>query len=185
MVDQIFKDGEARMRQAITSTTNTFATIRTGRANPSLLDRIVVNYYDTPTSLNQLASISAPEPRMLLIQPWDKTVIKDIEKAIMASDLGLTPNSDGNVIRIGIPQLTEERRKQLVKVVKKESEDHRIAIRNIRRDMNDAIRSLEKNGEITEDESRRYLDEVQKLTDKYIAEVDRLAEAKEKEIMEI
>ncbi|HHX02186.1 MAG TPA: ribosome recycling factor [Firmicutes bacterium] len=185
MVDQVFQDGEARMKQVITSTTNTFSTIRTGRANPSLLDRIVVNYYNTPTPLNQLASISAPEPRMLLIQPWDKTVIKEIEKAIMASDLGLTPNSDGNVIRIGIPQLTEERRKQLVKVVKKESEDHRIAIRNIRRDMNEEIKTLEKNGEITEDESRRYLDEVQKLTDKYIAEIDRLAEAKEKEILEI
>lgn len=185
MVDQVFQDGEARMKQVITSTTNTFSTIRTGRANPSLLDRIVVNYYNTPTPLNQLASISAPEPRMLLIQPWDKTVIKEIEKAIMASDLGLTPNSDGNVIRIGIPQLTEERRKQLVKVVKKESEDHRIAIRNIRRDMNEEIKTLEKNSEITEDESRRYLDEVQKLTDKYIAEIDRLAEAKEKEILEI
>lgn len=185
MVDQVFQDGEARMKQVITSTTNTFSTIRTGRANPSLLDRIVVNYYNTPTPLNQLASISAPEPRMLLIQPWDKTVIKEIEKAIMASDLGLTPSSDGNVIRIGIPQLTEERRKQLVKVVKKESEDHRIAIRNIRRDMNEEIKTLEKNGEITEDESRRYLDEVQKLTDKYIAEIDRLAEAKEKEILEI
>ena len=119
MVDQVFQDGEARMKQVITSTTNTFSTIRTGRANPSLLDRIVVNYYNTPTPLNQLASISAPEPRMLLIQPWDKTVIKEIEKAIRASDLGLTPNSVGNVIRIGIPQLTEERRKQLVKVVKR------------------------------------------------------------------
>lgn len=107
------------MKQVIASTTNTFATIRTGRANPSLLDRIMVNYYNTPTPLNQLASVSAPEPRMLLIQPWDKTVVKDIEKAILASDLGLTPNSDGNVIRIAIPQLTEERRKQLVKVVRR------------------------------------------------------------------
>ena len=185
MVEEILKDGEARMKQVIASTTNTFATIRTGRANPSLLDRIMVNYYNTPTPLNQLASVSAPEPRMLLIQPWDKTVVKDIEKAILASDLGLTPNSDGNVIRIAIPQLTDERRKQLVKVVRKESEDHRIAVRNIRRDMNEDIKALEKEGEITEDESRRYLDEVQKLTDKYIAEIDRLAEAKEKEIMEI
>lgn len=185
MVSEILKDGEARMKQVIASTNNAFGSIRTGRANPSLLDRVVVNYYDTPTPLNQLASISAPEPRLLVVQPWDKTAIKDIEKAILASDLGLNPTNDGTVIRIAIPQLTEERRKQLVKVVKKEAEDHKIAVRNIRRDLNDEIKQLEKDGEITEDESRRYLNDVQELTDKYIDEIDRLAEAKEKEIMEI
>lgn len=185
MVSEILKDGEARMKQVIASTNNAFGSIRTGRANPSLLDRVVVNYYDTPTPLNQLASISAPEPRLLVVQPWDKTAIKDIEKAILASDLGLNPTNDGTVIRIAIPQLTEERRKQLVKVVKKEAEDHKIAVRNIRRDLNDEIKQLEKDGEITEDESRRYLNNVQELTDKYIDEIDRLAEAKEKEIMEI
>lgn len=185
MVSEILKDGEARMKQVIASTNNAFGGIRTGRANPSLLDRVVVNYYDTPTPLNQLASISAPEPRLLIVQPWDKTAIKDIEKAILASDLGLNPTNDGTVIRIAIPQLTEERRKQLVKVVKKEAEDHKIAVRNIRRDLNDEIKQLEKDGEITEDESRRYLNDVQELTDKYIDEIDRLAEAKEKEIMEI
>lgn len=185
MVSEILKDGEARMKQVIASTNNAFGSIRTGRANPSLLDRVVVNYYDTPTPLNQLASISAPEPRLLIVQPWDKTAIKDIEKAILASDLGLNPTNDGTVIRIAIPQLTEERRKQLVKVVKKEAEDHKIAVRNIRRDLNDEIKQLEKDGEITEDESRRYLNNVQELTDKYIDEIDRLAEAKEKEIMEI
>lgn len=185
MVSEILKDGEARMKQVIASTNYAFGSIRTGRANPSLLDRVVVNYYDTPTPLNQLASISAPEPRLLVVQPWDKTAIKDIEKAILASDLGLNPTNDGTVIRIAIPQLTEERRKQLVKVVKKEAEDHKIAVRNIRRDLNDEIKQLEKDGEITEDESRRYLNNVQELTDKYIDEIDRLAEAKEKEIMEI
>ena len=172
MVNEVLKDGEARMKQAIASLKNTFAGIRTGRANPALLDRIVVNYYNTPTPLNQMASITAPEARMLLIQPWDKSAVKDIEKAILASDLGLTPTSDGNVIRIVIPQLTEERRKQLVKVVKKEAEDHKVAVRNVRRDMNDAIKKMEKDGEITEDESRRALDEVQSLTDKYVTEID-------------
>lgn len=185
MVSELLKDGEARMKQVIASTNASFGGIRTGRANPSILDRIVVNYYNTPTPLNQMATISAPEPRLLVIQPWDKTSIKDIEKAIMASDLGLTPGNDGNLIRIAIPQLTEERRKQLVKVVKKEAEEHKIAVRNIRRDLNDEIKKMEKDGEITEDESRRYLNDVQELTDKYIGEIDRLAELKEKEILEI
>lgn len=185
MVDEILKDGESRMKQVIASTQSNFAGIRTGRANTSLLDRITVNYYNTPTPLNQMASISAPEPRLLMIQPWDKTALKDIEKAILASDLGLTPNNDGTLIRIAIPQLTEERRKQLVRVVKKEAEDHKIVVRNIRRDLNDEIKTAEKNGDIAEDLSRRYLDEVQALTDKYIAEIDSLADQKEKEIMEV
>lgn len=185
MMTEIIKDGEARMKPVITATKSAFSAIRTGRANPSLLDRIVVDYYSTPTPLNQMANISAPEPRLLVIQPWDKTVIKDIEKAILASDLGLTPNNDGNVLRIAIPQLTEDRRKELVKVVKREAEDHKITIRNIRRDLNDTIKTSEKDGEIKEDDSHRLLDEVQDLTDKYINEIDQLLEAKEKEIMEI
>ncbi len=185
MINEIIKDGEARMKTVIASTKSTYSGIRTGRANPSILDRITVNYYGTSTPLNHLANVSAPEPRMLLIQPWDKTIIKDIEKAILASDLGLNPNNDGNVIRISIPQLTEERRKQLVRIVKKEAEEHKIVIRNIRRDLNDTVKKLEKDGKITEDESHRYLDDVQTLTDKYIAEIDNLAAAKEEEILEV
>lgn len=185
MMTEIIKEGEIKMKPVITATKNAFTGIRTGRANPSLLDRIVVDYYNTPTPLNQMANISAPEPRLLMIQPWDKTVIKDIEKAILASDLGLTPNNDGNILRIAIPQLTEERRKELVKIVKKEAEDHKVAIRNIRRELNDTVKGLEKNGEIKEDDSHRLLDEVQNLTDKYINEIDELLESKEKEIMEV
>ncbi|NMB39545.1 MAG: ribosome recycling factor [Firmicutes bacterium] len=185
MINEIIKDGEARMKTVIASTKSTYSGIRTGRANPSILDRITVNYYGTSTPLNHLANVSAPEPRMLLIQPWDKTIIKDIEKAILASDLGLNPNNDGNVIRISIPQLTEERRKQLVRIVKKEAEEHKIVIRNIRRDLNDTVKKLEKDGKITEDESHRYLDDVQTLTDKFIAEIDNLAAAKEEEILEV
>jgi len=185
MINEIIKDGEARMKTVIASTKSTYSGIRTGRANPSILDRITVNYYGTSTPLNHLANVSAPEPRMLLIQPWDKTIIKDIEKAILASDLGLNPNNDGNVIRISIPQLTEERRKQLVRIVKKEAEEHKIVIRNIRRDLNDTVKKLEKDSKITEDESHRYLDDVQTLTDKFIAEIDNLAAAKEEEILEV
>lgn len=185
MINEIIKDGEARMKSVIASTKVTFSGIRTGRANPGILDRIVVSYYNTPTPLKQMANISAPEPRMLLIQPWDKTVIKDVEKAILASDLGLTPNNDGNVIRISIPQLTEERRKQLVKVVKKECEDHKVAIRNIRRDLNEEVRTLEKKSEITKDDSHRYQNEIQSLTDKYVDKIDQLSDAKEQEILEV
>ncbi len=185
MMNEITRDGDAKMKTVITSTKNTFSAIRTGRANPSLLHRISVDYYGTSTPLNQLSNISAPEPRLLLIQPWDKTIIRDIEKAILASDLGLNPNNDGNVIRIAIPQLTEERRKQLTRVVKKEAEEHKIVIRNIRRELNDSVKQLEKEGKITEDESHRYLDEIQAMTDKYIGKIDSLATAKEEEILEV
>jgi len=173
------------MQGVIEATKQAFAAIRTGRANPALLDRIQVEYYGTMTPLNQLATISAPEARLLLIQPWDKNAIKDIEKAILKSDLGLTPNSDGSVIRLVIPPLTEERRKELVKVVRKEAEDKRVAIRNIRRDANETLRDLEKEGSLPEDERHRAEDEVQKLTDKYIDLVNQLLEAKENEIMEV
>ena len=165
---EILKEGESRMQGVIAATKKSFAVIRTGRANPALLDRIVVSYYGTPTPLTQMAGISAPEPRLLVISPWDKNSIKDIERAILASDLGLTPTNDGSVIRLAIPPLTEERRRELVKLVRKDAEEHRVAVRNIRRDLNDSIKKLEKNGDISEDESRRVQGEIQELTDKYI-----------------
>ncbi len=185
MIDQILKDGEVRMEEVIDATKKTFSGIRTGRANPGLLDRIMVSYYGTPTPLKQMASISVPEPRLLVITPWDKNSIKDVEKAILMSDLGLVPSNDGTVIRIAIPTLTEERRKELVRVVRKDAEDYRVSVRNIRRDLNDSLRSLEKDGDISEDEYHRVQRTVQELTDRYVEEIDKLLEAKEKEIMEI
>lgn len=185
MVTKIINDGEAKMQSVVNALRSSLVQIRTGRANPSILDRIVIDYYNTPTPLSQMANISAPDARMLMIQPWDRTALKDIEKAILASDLGLTPNNDGTLIRITIPALTEERRKQLVKLVKKESEDHKVGIRNVRRDLNDTVKKMEKDKEIAEDESRRIQDDIQKLTDQYIVELDQVAENKEKEILEI
>ena len=160
------------MTKAIQAFSRELASIRAGRANASLLDRITVDYYGAPTPVNQLAGISVPEARLLVIQPYDKTILGDIEKAILKSDLGLNPSSDGNIIRIAIPALTEERRKELVKVVKKEAEEAKVAIRNIRRDGNDDLKKLEKTGEITEDDLRGYSDDIQKFTDEYISKVD-------------
>ena len=174
-----------RMEKAIGSLSRDLASIRAGRANASLLDRISVMYYGAPTPLNQMAGISVPEARLMVIQPYDKTSLGEIEKAIMKSDIGITPSNDGSVIRLAVPALTEERRKDLVKEVKKEGEESKVAIRNIRRDANDELKKLEKDGDITEDELRRNNDEVQKLTDTYIAKIDSLAESKENEIMEI
>lgn len=185
MIGQIMDDGKARMEEVIVRTKKAFASVRTGRANPALLDRIVVNYYGTPTPLNQMASVTVPEPRMLVITPWDKSAMKDIEKAILTSDLGLVPNNDGSVIRLAIPPLTEERRKELVRLVRKDAEDHRVAVRNIRRDLNEAAKKLEKDGDISEDELRRAQEEIQKLTDRFIEQIDELLKAKEKEIMEV
>ena len=182
---ELISTAEANMQKTVEIVKREFASLRAGRATPALLDKILVNYYGTPTPVNQLASISAPEPRLLVVQPWDKSVTGEIEKAILKSDLGITPSSDGNVIRLAIPQLTEERRQELVKVIKKKAEEGRVAIRNVRRDANDQLRAKQKEGEITEDELRRGQDDVQKLTDKYIKEIDRLVQAKEKEIMEI
>lgn len=161
MIDQIMQDGKARMEEVIAATKRTFAAVRTGRANPALLDRIMVSYYGTPTPLNQMASVSVPEPRLLVVTPWDKGSIKDVEKAILTSDLGLVPSNDGTVIRLAIPTLTEERRKDLVRVVRKDAEEHRVAVRNIRRDLNDAVKKLEKNGDISEDDSHRVQEEIQ------------------------
>ncbi|WP_456271517.1 ribosome recycling factor [Bacillus sp. AK031] len=185
MPSTIMSNTKERMTKAIQTFTRELASIRAGRANASLLDKITVDYYGAPTPVNQLAGISVPEARMLVIQPYDKSALGDIEKAILKSDLGITPTSDGNILRIVIPQLTEERRKDLVKLVKKESEDAKVAIRNIRRDANDDLKKLEKNGEITEDDLRGYSDDVQKLTDDHINQIDSIAKDKEKEILEV
>jgi ribosome recycling factor len=185
MVDEIFEDLKDRMGKSIESLKREYSRLRTGRASISLLDGIRVSYYDTPTPLNQMASLAVPEPRLIVIQPWDKTAIEDIEKAILKSELGLTPVNDGKVIRISIPPLTEERRKELVKVARKMSEENKVAIRNIRRDANEMLKDLKKEKEITEDDLYRSQEEVQKATDQYISQVDELCAAKEKEILEI
>lgn len=185
MANELLTSGEDRMKKAVQNLTKELSTLRAGRANPSLLEKIQIDYYGAPTPLNQLASISVPEARLLVVQPYDKSVIDEIEKAILKSDLGLTPSNDGDVIRISIPPLTEERRAELVKLVKKYAEENKVAVRNIRRDVNDDLKKSEKNGEITEDELRRLTDEVQKLTDKYIAQIDKIVDEKEKEIMEV
>lgn len=185
MVKDLIKETENHMKMTIEATKKEFQTIRTGRASAGLLDRVVVEYYGNPSPLNQVASITVPDPRTIVIQPWDKTLLAAIEKAILKADLGLNPVNDGTVIRLPVPQLTEERRKELVKVARKEAEEKRVVIRNLRRDANDKIKSLEKGGKITEDESKKGLDEIQKLTDKYIAEIDKLLAQKEKEILEV
>lgn len=185
MVEEIYIDTGERMDKVIAAFKRELATLRAGRATPALLDRIEVNYYDTLTPLIQLAGITAPEPRLLVIQPWDKGSIGDIEKAILKSDLGLTPINDGNVIRLAIPQLTEERRRELVKHVRKKAEESKIGIRNIRREANESLKQLEKASDISEDEWRRSQDEVQELTDEKIVEIDQLLQVKEKEILEV
>ena len=185
MVEEIFEDLNERMGKSIESLKREYRRLRTGRASVSLLDGIRVSYYDTPTPLNQMASLAVPEPRLIVIQPWDKTAIGDIEKAILKSELGLTPMNDGKLIRIAIPPLTEERRKELVKVARKMAEDNKVAIRNIRRDANDMLKDLKTEKEITEDNLYRSQDEVQKITDDFISQVDELCAAKEKEILEI
>lgn len=185
MIREIVQEAEEKMNKTVDVLKKDLASLRAGRATPSLLDKIQVDYYGALTPVNQIANINVPEARLLLIQPWDKSTIPAIEKAILKSDLGLTPSNDGNVIRIGIPQLTEERRKELVKVVKKKSEEARVAVRNVRRDTNDMIKELEKEHEVSEDDSKRALDEVQKITDKVTKKVDEVMNAKEKEIMEV
>jgi len=184
MIESIYHETRESMDKSIDSLKNEFKRVRTGRASPSLLDGIRVEYYGTMTPLNQMASLSAPESRLITIQPWDVSVIKDIEKAILKSDLGLTPSNDGKLIRISIPPLTEEGRKQLVKVIYKKSEEHRVAVRNIRRDSNDLLKGLKKDSEISEDDAFRAQDQVQKITDKYIKLIDDVCKEKEKEILE-
>lgn len=179
------KEMRESMEQAVQAFSRNLATVRAGRANPNILDSIFVDYYGASTPLNQLANVGAPEARLLVITPYDKTALADIEKSIQKADIGLSPSNDGNVIRISIPALTEERRKDLVKVVGKYTEESRVRVRNVRRDTNDIFRKLEKDGELTEDELRNAQDDVQKETDRYIAKVEELADNKEKEIMEV
>lgn len=185
MANAILTEAKDKMEKSISSFSRELASIRAGRANASLLDRISVEYYGAPTPLNQMAGISVPEARLLVIQPYDKTVLGEIEKAILRSDLGITPTNDGSVIRIMIPALTEERRKDLVKLVGKEAENAKIAVRNVRRDANDDLKKAEKVSEITEDELHSLNEDVQKLTDTYIAKIDEVAKDKEQEILEV
>lgn len=184
-IKKIYDESEEGMQKVIQATKRDFSALRTGRANTSILDRVTVEYYGSEMPLNQVANVSVPEARMLLIQPWDKSILPQVEKAIQKADLGLNPSNDGTVIRLVIPQLTEERRRELVKIAKKEAEEKRVAVRNLRREANDQLKKLEKEAIISEDESKKGLDEIQKLTDKYIGEIDRLLENKEAEILEV
>ena len=185
MADPRLEQFETKMNKTFANLEGEFQSIRAGRANPHVLDKIRVDYYGTPTPIQQVGNVSVPEPRMLQIAPWDKGLIKPIEKAILTSDIGINPSNDGSVIRLIFPELTEERRKELAKDVKKKGEAAKVAVRNIRRDANDALKKLEKAKEISEDEFADIEKEVQKLTDKYVAEVDKAIDAKTKEIMTV
>ena len=184
MIESIYEETKAGMAKSIDALEKELNRVRTGRASLSILDGIKVDYYGTLTPLNQMATLAVPESRLITIQPWDVSVIKDIEKAILKSDLGLTPSSDGKIIRIAIPQLTEERRKELVKVVHKMGEEHKVSLRNLRRDANELIKSMKKDGEIAEDDAFKAQQQVQKITDEHIKLIDECCEAKEKEILE-
>ena len=185
MIKDIKKKAEEKMNKTISVLKSDFSTMKAGRANPTMLDRIQVEYYGSMCPLSQVASVSAPEPRMLLITPWEKTLLKDIERAILKSDLGINPSNDGAVIRLLVPELTEETRKNLVKNIKKTGEDAKVAIRSIRRDANDKVKALKKDGDLSEDELKKAEDDIQKATDTYIKQIDTLTVAKEKEIMSI
>lgn len=185
MIKDIIVKAEEKMKKTISVLKSDLSTLRAGRANPTMLDRIKIDYYGSPCPLSQVANISAPEPRVLVISPWEKSLIKEIEKAILVSDLGTNPSNDGSVIRLVVPELTEETRKNLVKVVKKTGEEAKVALRSIRREANDKIKTLKKDGDITEDELKTSEEKVQKIIDGYVKEVDSLVAAKEKEIMSI
>lgn len=185
MIDETLADAEQRMGKAIEALRRELATIRTGRAQPALVEHLRVDYYGTPTPLNQLASIAAPEARLLTIQPWDKGSMGPIERAIQMSDLGLNPTNDGNIIRLAIPQLTQERRKDLVKVVHRKVEEGRVAVRNIRRDCLEELRRLQRDKEVSEDDEHRAQDRLQKLTDRFVAEADQVGQEKEQELLEV
>ncbi|MCR6096075.1 ribosome recycling factor [Salipaludibacillus agaradhaerens] len=185
MSTDVLNNAKEKMNKSVESYQRELSTLRAGRANPSLLDKVQVEYYGMMTPLNQLASITVPEGRMLLIQPFDKSSISDIERAIQMADLGLSPSNDGNIIRITIPALTEERRNELVKLVGRYSEEAKVAVRNVRRDANDELKKLQKDGELTEDELRRSQEDVQKLTDNTIKTIDDIAKVKEEEIREV
>jgi ribosome recycling factor len=185
MLNDAYKDIKNKMEGAITALKREFGTLRAGRASLAVLDTITVDYYGVPTPLSQVASLAVPESRLIVIQPWESKILPDIEKAIMKSDLGLMPTNDGKLIRLAFPPLTEERRKELVKVAKRVAEEAKVAIRNTRRDGNDFIKELEKEKEISEDDLKKGQEEVQKITDSYIAKVDDILTHKEKEIMEV
>jgi len=184
MIESIYQETRDNMGKSIDALKNELNKVRTGRASLTILDGIRVDYYGTMTPLNQMATLAVPESRLITIQPWDVSVIKEIEKAILKSDLGLTPSNDGKIIRISIPPLTEERRKELVKVINKISEDHKIAVRNIRRDSNELLKGLKKDGDISEDDAFKAQDQVQKITDEHIKLIDDVNKDKEKEILE-
>lgn len=185
MVKDVIATQEERMKKTLNAARAEFASLRAGRATPALLEKVMVEYYGSLVPVNQVANISVPEPRMIIIQPWEKSMLHEIEKAIMKSDLGLSPNSDGVVVRLNIPQLTEERRKELVKTLNKRAEEAKVSVRNIRRDANEAIKKLEKAKSITEDDSKKAQENIQKIVDKYIKQIDAARAEKEKEIMEV
>lgn len=185
MIEDVLAEAQSKMDKSVEALVRELATVRTGRANPSLVDKIMVPYYGTPTPLNQLASISAPEPRLLVVQVYDRSQIGAIEKAIRSGELGLNPSNDGIVVRIPIPALTEERRREYVKLVKHKAEEARVAVRNVRRDEMHRVQELEKSGEAAEDAAKRALDQLQKITDAHIGRIDGLASAKETEVMEV
>lgn len=185
MIKDVLKELEDKMKKSVQALQKDLGGLRAGRATPALLDKITVEYYGVPSPIHQVASVNVPDPRTLVIQPWDKSMIKPIEKAIQKSDLGMMPNSDGIVIRLTIPPLTTERRNDLVKQAKKKAEEGRVAIRNLRRDGNEMVKQLEKDGAVSEDQAKKGQEDIQKLTDKYIKEVDEVLAAKEAEIMEV
>ena len=180
-----FSNLKEKMEKAISVYSERLSEVRAGRANPAILNKVMINYYGTPTPINQVAGISVPEARLIVIQPWDMSVLKDIEKAILASDIGINPNNDGKVIRLAFPELNEERRKEIVKDIRKMAEESKVAIRSIRREGMDEVKEKQKSGEITEDEQKSGENQIQKITDNKIAEIDKVAEAKEKEVMSI
>lgn len=184
-MDKIMEDASRKIQKAVEVTAQEFGSIRTGRATPALVERLQVEYYGTLTPLNQVATISAPEARLLVIHPYDRNSISDVEKAITQSNLGFVPSNDGEVVRVPVPQLTEERRRELTKIVKARAEEGRVAIRNVRREAIEALRKEEKKGDATEDDLHRGIDEIQKITDRYIEEIDELADTKTNELMEI
>ncbi len=185
MAADLFEDAERRMQKAIDALKQDLNAIRAGRASSSLVERITVEYYGAPTPINQVASVSTPEARLLVIQPWDRKLLVDIEKAIQKSDLGINPNNDGQVIRLNIPPMSEDRRRDLVKTLHKKLDEHKVAIRNVRRDIQDKLRDREKKKEVSEDELKRSTERLQKLTDRYIDEMDKVGKAKELEILEV
>ena len=185
MVDEVLADAKTAMEKAVKALKKEMTKVRTGRASTSLLDDVRVDYYGVPTPLNQVATLSAPEPRLITVQPWEKNLIPEIEKAIFKADLGLTPSSDGQIIRLPVPALTEERRREMVKIIKRMGEEAKVSVRNARRDANDTLKMLEKEKEITEDDLKRHEKDVQQLTDDFVGTIDSVIQNKEEEVMEI